>query len=137
MDPITAGLFVGASFLSSLYSNKQAAKMEAASIKLQTEQAKLQASESALERTKSFRQNVSQNLALSGMGFGSTTALASAYAEGFGNYMSDIRAIDTGVKFAEASGLASKAGSRAKKFGSDVGSLESAVSLATKLGLFV
>lgn len=137
MGPVVAGLFVAASFATSLYANKQAAKAEEASIKLQTEQAKLQASEAALERTKSFRQNVSQNLALSGMGFGSTTALATAYAEGFGAYMSDIGALNKQAQFAIAQGQAARAGSRAKKLGSDIGALESSVSLAMKLGLFV
>jgi hypothetical protein len=137
MDPITAGLFVGASFLSSLFANKQQARAEAANIKLQTEQARLQASEAALERTKAFRQNMSQNLALSGMGFGSTTALATAYAEGFGAYMSDIGALNKQAQFATAQGQAARAGSRAKKLGSDIGALESSVSLAMKLGLFV
>lgn len=137
MDPITAGLFVGASFLSSLFASKQQARAEAANIKLQTEQARLQASEAALERTKAFRQNMSQNLALSGMGFGSTTALATATAESFGALNADINAINRQSDFAVASGQAARAASRAGRFSRDIGALENAASLAQKLGLFV
>ncbi len=137
MGPVLAGLFVGASFLTSMYANKQQSRIESSAINLSTSQARLQASEAALERTKSFRQNMSQNLALSGMGFGSTTALATASAEGFGNLMADIGAINTGAKFAEASGYSKKALSKANKLGRDIGATESAASLALKLGLFV
>jgi hypothetical protein len=136
MDPLTAGLFVAASFATSIFSNRQASRAESASIELQTEQARLQASEAAYERTKTFRQNMSSGLALSGMGFGSTTALASAYAEGFGNYMADISSLARSSQFATASGLASKAGSKSKAFANDLASVESAASLAMKLGLF-
>jgi hypothetical protein len=137
MDPVTAGLFVGASLLSSLFANKQQSRAEAANIKLQTEQARLQASEAALERTKSFRQTMSQNLALSGMGFGSTTALATATAQSFGALEADLGAIRRQSDFAVASGHAAKAGARANKFGRDIASVENAASLAMKLGLFV
>jgi hypothetical protein len=136
MGPLAAGLFVGASFLTSVYANRQASKAEAASIRLQTEQARLQASEAALERTKAFRQNVSQNLALSGMGFGSTTALAVANAESLGAYAADINALKKQEQFVVASGESARAQNRAKKFSSDLGSLESSISLASKLGLF-
>src|SRR5215208_779999 len=136
MDPLTAGLFVAASVGTSLYAGKNQSKIEAASIKMQTEQAKLQASEAALERTKSFRQNVSNQLALGGMGFGSTTAVAVAGAQGFGNYMADINAINTGIKFADAAGSAALATSKTNAFLNTVNAGFSAAALSQDLGLF-
>lgn len=136
MDPITSALFVGAGLATSLYSNRSQARIEAANIKLQTEQAKLQASEMAYERTKSYRQNASTALALSGMGFGSTTALGVLGAQSYGNYVADINAINRKSSFAQAAGEANKALSKSKGFGNDVVAIDSAVSLASKLGLF-
>jgi len=136
MDPLTAGLFVAASVGTSLYAGKNQSKIEAASIKMQTEQAKLQASEAALERTKSYRQNLSNQLALSGMGFGSTTALATASAQGFGNYMADINAINTSAKFADAAGQSALATSKSNAFLNVVNTGMNAAMLSQDLGLF-
>src|SRR5215216_6162528 len=135
MDPITAGLFIGASVGASLYASKNQAKIEAASIKMQTEQAKLQSSEAALERTKAFRSNLSNQLALSGMGYGSTTALATAGNLSFGNYMQDINAINAGTKFAVAAGESAFATSKSNRFLRDVNTVVSAAGLASDLGV--
>lgn len=136
MDPVTTGIFIAASVGASLYASKNQAKIEAASIKMQTEQARLQASEAALGRTQAFRNNLSNQLALSGMGFGSNTALATASAQSFGNYMQDINAINTGAKFAMASGEAASASSKTNRFLRDVNTGINAVTMADDLGLF-
>tara|TARA_R110000868_G_scaffold62001_2_gene187860 strand:- start:23 stop:454 length:432 start_codon:yes stop_codon:yes gene_type:complete len=136
MDPLTAGLFVAASFATSAIANRNQAKVEQASIKLQTSQAQLQASEAALERTKSFKTNIAMNLALSGMGFGSTTSFASTLAENTSNLTSDLTAINTGAQFAGLTGEANKALSKSKRFGNDATAALNAAKLAKDLGLF-
>lgn len=136
MDPITAGLFVAASVGTSLYASKNQAKIEAASIKMQTAQTKLQASETALERSKAFRNSLSSQLALSGMGMGSTTALATSMAESASNYSADIAALNMGVQFADAAGQAALATSKANQFVSGVNTGMNAAMLSQDLGLF-
>tara|TARA_R110000868_G_scaffold56650_2_gene175188 strand:- start:343 stop:786 length:444 start_codon:yes stop_codon:yes gene_type:complete len=136
MDPITAALFVGASFASSVISNKQQARAENAAISLQQSQAKVQAAEAALDRTEAFRLSASSNLALSGMGVGGTGSLALAQNLGFANYSSDINAINRNAQFVSLGGEANKALSKSKRFANNVAAVESAASLASKLGIF-
>jgi len=136
MDPLTAGLFVAASFATSAISNRNQAKVEQSSIKMQTAQAQLQASEAALERTKSFRTNIAMNLALSGMGVGSTTAFGSTLADNTSNLTADLTAINTGAQFAALTGQANKALSKSKRFGNDATAALNAAKIAKDLGLF-
>jgi len=136
MDPVTAALFTAASFATSVMGNKSRAKAEQASIRLEVEQARLQAAETALERTKAYRQNVSMNLAMSGMGIGSQNAFAASEAEGFSNYMSDLNAIRQSENFMIMTGEAKKSMSKAKKFAGNMDAIKSAAGLASDLGLF-
>jgi hypothetical protein len=136
MDPLTAGLWVGASLLTSLSANRSQAKIEAAQVKMETENARLQAAEAAYERTKSFRQNMSANLALSGMGKGGVTGFRGIAAESISNYFQDIQSLTTQDLFAQVSGSVGRAINRSNKLKRDVSSLESAASLAEKLQLF-
>lgn len=136
MDPVTGALFAAASFATSVIGNRSRAKAEQASIRLETEQAKLQAAESSLERTKLYRQNVSMNLAMSGMGVGAVNAFAATEAESFANYMADINAIKQTSNFMVMTGEAKKSLSKSNQFSANVDALKSAAGLASDLGLF-
>lgn len=136
MDPITAGLFVAASFTSSLISNKNQSKIENAQIKIQTEQARLQTAEAAYERTKQFRQNLSMNLAISGMGFGGVSGFRGIASQSISDYFSDTAALGRQDMFTELGAISNTAASKSNKFVNDVNAGTSAVSLASQLGLF-
>ena len=136
MDPITAGLLVGASFAASLYTNKQAARLNAAQTTLQVEQSRLQAAETALERTKAFRKNISANLALAGAGYGGHTGFRGIAAESASDYFADVNALRTQDLYNQISGTAAYAGNKGEKFAKDVVAGANAVTLASQLGLF-
>lgn len=138
MDPVTAGYFALASvkLVASLAGNKAQAKAETAQIKLQTEQARLQAAEQTYERTKMFRQNISQNLALSGIGIGGVSGFRGIAAESISDYFQDAKSLTNQDVFAQLSGNANKALSKSNNLLKNVSALESSASLADKLGLF-
>lgn len=136
MDPITAGLLVGASFATTVFTNRQSAKIEASNIKLQVAQARLQSAEQAYERTKAFRKNLSANLALSGAGYGGQSGFRGIATESTSDYFADIGALTTGDLYAQASGQAAYASNKASLFSKDVVAGANAVSLASQLGLF-
>lgn len=136
MPPLLAALFVGASFVSSLSANKSQAKIQAAGIKMQTEQARLQASEAAYQRTREFRKNISANLALSGLGVGGLSGFRGAFSESSSDYLGDIRALEQGAAFAGLQGESQKALTKATRFSQDASALFNAASLAQDLGLF-
>ena len=112
MDAITAGLFVAASFASSLYTSKNQARIESANTNLQVSQARLQTAEAAYERTKQFRENVSANLALSGLGIGGVSGFRGKNAQNTTDYFSDIAALGTQDVFTEASGQVQRASTK-------------------------
>lgn len=136
MPPLLAALFVGASFVSSLSANKSQAKIQAAGIKMQVEQARLQASEAAYQRTREFRKNMSANLALSGLGIGGLTGFRGVMSESSADYLADIRALEQGAQFASLQGTSQLAATKANRFAQDASALFSAASLAQDLGLF-
>lgn len=138
MDPVTAGYFVmaGISLTANLRGSKNQAKIEAANNKLQVEQARLQAAEQAYERTKSFRQNIATNLALSGIGKGGVSGFRNVASMSIADYFDDASALQRQDSFAQVSGQATKAAIKSNKLLRDVSSLESAASLASKLGIF-
>lgn len=136
MDGLTAGLWVAANFASSLISGKNQAKVQEAQVKMQTEQARLQASEQAYERTKQFRQNMAQNLALSGMGFGGVSGFRGLAGQNVSDYFADMGALGRQDMFAQLAGKAGFAQNKAVNFANTVSSFESSVSLADKLRLF-
>ncbi len=136
MDPVTAGLFVAAGFAASLYTSKNQARVEAASINLEVEQARLQASERAYERTKAYREEVSANLALSGMGVGGIGGYKAVLSDSSGSLGADLKSIGTGASFAMAQGQAAYATSKSNRFRRDLDATMTAASLAGDLGLF-
>ena len=136
MDPVTAGLWVGASLFMSLSSNKSQARIESASAKMEQEQARLQIAEQTYERTKSLRQNVSANLALSGMGKGGLSGFRGVVSESLNSYLEDSKALTIQDTFSKHGGSVRKASNKANSLARNVSSLESAASLAAKLGLF-
>lgn len=136
MDPITAGLFVAASFATSLNNARNSARIERSNIKLQTEQARLQTAEQAYERSKEFRQNLSYNLALSGMGKGGVSGFKGVAAESISDYFADVGALGRQDVFAQLSGQSALAGSKVKKRANVAQGAISAAQLASDLGLF-
>lgn len=136
MDPLTAGLFVAASFASNLVSGRNQSRIEAASTNMQIAQSKLQSSEAAYERTKQFRQNLSSNLALSGLGIGGVSGFRATTAQNVTDYYGDIAAIGTQDLFNQASGNANRAANKARKFNRDINAFSDATTLAGQLGLF-
>jgi len=136
MDPVTAGLWVGASLFMSLSSNKSQARIESASVKMEQEQARLQIAEQAYERTKAFKQSISANLALSGMGKGGLSGFRGVASESLSSYLQDSQALTMQDAFARLGGNVRKASNKANSFARNISSLESAASLAAKLGLF-
>lgn len=136
MDPITAGLFVAASFASSLITSRNQRKIEDASMNVQVEQARLQTAEAAYERTKQFRQNISMNLALSGMGIGGVSGFRGAAAQSASAYFADAAALGRQDVFAQLTGTSNKALSKAKRFSSLASGVIDAAGLASQLGLF-
>lgn len=136
MDPMTGALWVGASFVSSLMTNRSVAKTEQAQNRLNTEQSRLQAAETAYERTKNFRRNLSQNLALSGMGFGGVSGFRGITGQNTSDFLGDMAALGRQDTFAQLTGNANRALSKAKRFKNDVGAITNAASLASQLGLF-
>lgn len=138
MDPVTAGYFVlaGLSLTSNLSASKNQARIEEANTKMQVEQARLQAAEAAYERTKSFRANLSTNLALSGIGKGGLTGFRNVAASSAEDFLSDMQSLQRQDVFAQLSGQSSQAQIRSNKLLRDVSSLESTASLAKKLGIF-
>lgn len=136
MDPITAGLFVAASLASTLLSNKNQSKVEAASINMQLSQSKLQAADSAYERTKQFRENISANLSLSGLGVGGVSGFRGVATREAEDYFSDVSALETSNVFANAQASGASAYSRSKRFSNDIGAVGDAAALASQLGLF-
>ena len=136
MDPITAGLFVAASFATSLYTSKNQARIESANTNLQISQARLQTAEAAYERTQQFRENVSANLALSGLGVGGVSGFKGKNAQNTSDYFADIAALGTQDMFTEATGNVQRASTKSKQFSNDINAGLDAFSLATDLGLF-
>lgn len=136
MDPVTAGLWVGASLFMSLSANKSQARIEAASAKMEQEQARLQIAEQAYERTKTFKQNISANLALSGMGKGGLSGFRGVASQSISDYFADSQALTMQDAFAKLGGNVRRASNKANSLARNVSSLESAASLAAKLGLF-
>lgn len=136
MDPITAGLFVAASFATSLASNRNAAKVEEANGRLQVEQTRLQASEATYERTKQFKRNMSANLALAGTGVGGVSGFRSLSAENINDYFADTASLKNQDLFAQISGTVNRARAKSNRFANDVNAGLSAAQLASQLGLF-
>lgn len=136
MDIMTAALFVGANFAISAYTGKQQMRIETANIKLNLEQSRLQAAESAYELTKNYRKAESMNLALSGMGFGGTTGFAAASAENTASYLADSAALQRQGEFAAVQALSGKAVSKISNFARNTNAVMSSAVLAEKLGLF-
>jgi hypothetical protein len=136
MDPITMAAFAAASLFVSVRNNASQAKIEKANIKMQVEQTRLQASELAYERSKAFRKNVSEQLALSGLGVGGMMGFGNVYNESLRNYTQDVEAIQRKAQFAQLTGMANTSLSSAKKFNNDITSVVSAANLASDLGLF-
>lgn len=136
MDPTLAGLWIAASMFTSLRANRSQAKVENASINMEVEQARLQNTEMALERTRQLRQNMATNLALSGIGKGGVSGFRNVATQDMQSYFEDVSALTNRDVFAQISGQARRAGVKTNRLTRDVSSLESAASLATKLGLF-
>ncbi|CAB4240925.1 hypothetical protein UFOVP23_39 [uncultured Caudovirales phage] len=136
MDPITSGLLVAASFISSTRQAKSQAKLQGASIKMEVEQARLQAAEQAYHRTRAFSENLSTNLALSSVGVGGTTGFLSAYGQSSENFQGDINSINTAARFAIAQGNAGMSANKAQRFAKNVDATVTATQLADQLGLF-
>lgn len=136
MDPIMAALFVGASFTTSLATNKNTARIENTQNKINVEQARLQASEAAYERSKQFTQNISMNLALKGMGFGGVSGFRGVSSRSASEFAEDINSLNRHDVFSQITGEANRALTKAKRFKSNVGAAGTAASLASQLGLF-
>lgn len=132
--------FIAAGLYTSLQSNKAQASIERANIKMQASQAQLQAAEAGLARVKNFREVTSMNLALSGMGFGSTTALASAQNQSYANFSLDMAALEKQKAFTALSEESALTQSRLNKYTKNLGAYGNAAKqtsdLASKLGLF-
>lgn len=136
MDAVTAGLFVAASFASNLITNRNQSKLETVNLKAQLAQAKLQSAEMAYERTKSFRQTLSANLALSGLGVGGVSGARGANAQNISDYFADISALQTQDLFNSISGKAQKASIKGRSFKRTLSAIGDATELANQLGLF-
>ena len=136
MDPITAGIFVAASLGTTLLANRSEAKAAGTANMLQTEQAQLQAAESAYERTKALRRNLSANLALSGAGYGGTSGFRGVAVESITDYFADISSLQFQGKFGNVAGASTAAQIKSSKFGKDVVAGANAAQLASQLGLF-
>lgn len=136
MGPIASALWVAASLGNSLLSNKNQTRVAEAQNRVQVEQARLQASEAAYERTKQFRQAVSMNLALAGMGVGGVSGIRGATAQNISDYFADSAAIGRQDVFAQLTGTSNQAGIKANKFSANVQAVGSAAQLATDLNLF-
>jgi hypothetical protein len=136
MDPLTAGLFVAASFASNLYTSKQQAKIESSALTAQLAQQKLQIAEATYERTRQFRENMSNNLALSGMGVGGVSGFRGVAAQNISDYTQDIAALGNQALFSTVQAQASRGYSKASRLSRDVSSLTDAALLATQLGIF-
>ena len=121
MDPLTAAIFVGASFLTSAISNRNQAKVEQAQNLVQVEQTKLQAAEAANERARAFRQNISANLALAGKGFGGISGFRGIATRSAADFEQDLTAINQQANFAQISSTADVASTKIRKYANDVG----------------
>lgn len=136
MDPVTAGLFVAASFASSIMANKNQAKIEGASINMQTEQARLQIAEQSYEKAKQLKQNLSANLALSGLGVGGVSGFRGIASQTISDYFADQAALGKQDLFAQLSGNVAKATSKSNKFVNNAQAGLNAAQLSQQLGLF-
>lgn len=136
MDPITAGLFVAASFASSLVSNKNQATVAESQNKLQIEQSRLQTAEAAFERTKQFKQNLSLNLAYTGIGVGGVSGFKGVMAQNVQDFAADQASLGRQDLFAQLTGTANRALNRAKNFTNAASSVIDAATLSRQLGLF-
>jgi len=136
MDPLTAGLFVAASFAASVYTSKQQAKIEESNVQADLANKRLQTAEATYERTKQFRENMATNLALSGMGFGGVSGFRGIASQNISDYFADVAALGNQDLFSIASAQSSRAASKTNRISRDISSLTDAASLATKLGIF-
>lgn len=136
MDPLTASLFVAASFASNIYSSRNQARVEEASINAQLAQSRLQSAEASYERTKQFRQTMSSNLALSGLGIGGTSGLRNVNAQNISDYFADVAAIGNQDMFSTLQATTSRATSQSNRFVRELGAVSDAATLASQLGLF-
>lgn len=136
MDPITAGLFVAASFATSAFANKNQSKIEGAALKTEIAQSKLQNAESAYERTKQFRKSISANLALSGAGYGGVSGFRGVAAEESEDYFADMASLKNSDLFSSAAATSGQAANRAKRFSRDLNAVGDSTQLASQLGLF-
>lgn len=133
---MTAALFVGANFAISAFTGKQQRRIETANINLNLEQSRLQAAESAYELSKNYRKNMSENLALSGMGFGGTSGFAATSAESTANFLADSAALQRQGEFAAVQAQSGLAVSKISNFARNANAVMSSAVLAEKLGLF-
>jgi len=132
--------FVAAGLYSSLQSNKAQASIERANIQLQSSQAGVKAAEQAYERSKTFRQNISSQLAMGGLGFGGTMGLVAAQNESLSNVNYDLASIAKQQQFTALSTESALASSKINKYTRDAGAYGNAAKqtsdLVSKLGLF-
>lgn len=136
MIPVVMAAFAAASLAVNLMNNKSQGKIEKANASMEASQAQLQASEAALARVKSFREATAMNLAMQGMGVGSTTGFAASQNESLSNVEADIAALQRGAKFAGITGKTKKMASDINRRSNDIGATINSVKLASDLGLF-
>lgn len=136
MDPVTAGLFLAASFATSLYTSKAQAKIEASAIETDLANKRLQTAEATYERTRQFRENMATNLALSGKGIGGVSGFRGIAATNISDYFADVAALGTQDLFNQVSAQTARASSRSNRLARDVSGLTDAATLAGQLGLF-
>lgn len=135
MNPLMA-LLVGANLAVTISSSKYSAKAEEAQISSNLAQERLRASESAYERTKSYRESLSTNLALAGMGKGGVSGFRGVAAESGAALQQDLAAIGQQTLFAEITAQSNRSLVKAKRLERTMSGLSDAASLAKDLGLF-
>lgn len=136
MDPVTAGLFLAASFATSLYTSKAQAKIEASAIETDLANKRLQTAEATYERTRQFRENMATNLALSGKGIGGVSGFRGIAATNISDYFADVAALGTQDLFNRVSADTARAVSKTNRLARDVSALTDTASLAAQLGIF-
>lgn len=128
VDPITLTLLSAAAASTGggiLASGKQA-KLEQARIGLETEQAKLAGAETALQSARSFRSNLSSQLALSSLRSGAGGSLVRQFGStSMANFLADQGALANKQKFIDISSGNLSAGVKAKKFSNDFSAIGS------------
>lgn len=125
-DPVTTTLLVSAATSAAsaglgIASSKKQSKLDQSQLKLQTEQARLAASDQALTQTRDFRQALASQLAISSLRGGSGGSLMRQFgATSMANFLDDQKSLQSKRRFIEASASSERSGILSRQLSRDI-----------------